>query len=369
VGVERGELTEVVGRLTGGGTPGRWEAKKIYEPVASASAGIWRVSGADWSVVLKLVGHGVQGHPNWMSGTDPSHWYYWKREVLAYQSGLPDSFTGGLRGPEVLGIFERADGSVALWLEDVGKGSPGTSWTVADYRSVARQIGEAQGRWSREDRPRIEPWFSSDWLRAYLAQRDGDVELLSDPAPWAWPLVRDNLNRATVGPMTEMRADQNVFLDALDRLPRTLCHFDLHPANLFSVAEETVLIDWAFVGTGALAEDAATLVAEAVLDFHVEPARFDDLFEVVRAGYVEGLEEAGWSGAAELVERGMNATLGARYAWIGPALLRSVVEERSVMNRRPIAETARCWGQTIPFLLDHAAGARRSASGQTPRVR
>jgi hypothetical protein len=43
-----------------------------------------------------------------------------------------------------------------------------------------------------------------------------------------------------------------------------------------------VLIDWAFVGIGALAEDAAVLVADAVLDFHVEPQRFDELYEVVR---------------------------------------------------------------------------------------
>jgi hypothetical protein len=369
VNVEQGELTEVVGRLTGGGKPGRWKAKKLYEPVASATAGIWRISGVDWSVVLKLVHHGDQGHPNWMSSTEPSDWNYWKREVLAYEAGIPDSLTGGLRGPEVLGIYERADGSVALWLEDVGAGSAGTSWTVADYGSAARQIGRAQGGWSREERPRSEAWFSNDWLRAYLAQRDGDMELLDDPGPWAWPLVRDNLIRDTRGPMRRMRDDQALFLDALDRMPPTLCHFDLHPANLFSVGEETVLIDWAFVGIGALGEDAAVLVADAVLDFHVEPAAFDDLFEVVKRGYAEGLEEAGWSGATQLVERGMNATMGARYAWIGPALLRSVIEERSVMNRRPIAETARCWGQTIPFLLEHAEAARQSAAGQAPRVR
>jgi thiamine kinase-like enzyme len=166
-----------------------------------------------------------------------------------------------------------------------------------------------------------------------------------------------------------MRDDQDLFLDALDRLARTICHFDLHPANLFAVGEETVLIDWAFVGIGALAEDAGVLVADSVLDFHVEPARFDDLFDVVRRGYLDGLRLSGWSGAAELVELGMSATLAARYAWIGPAILRAVVEERSVMNRRPLAETVRCWARTIPFLLEHADTARRLASTQPPRSR
>ena len=45
------------------------------------------------------------------------------------------------------------------------------------------------------------------------------------------------------------------------------------------------------------------------------------------AGYQEGLEEAGWSGAAEIVELGMNATMGARYAWIGPALAETLGTE------------------------------------------
>jgi hypothetical protein len=122
-----------------------------------------------------------------------------------------------------------------------------------------------------------------------------------------------------------------------------------------------VLIDWAFMGVGALAEDAAVLVADTVLDFHVAPERFDDLFEVVRRGYLDGLRRAGWAGPEELVELGMCATLGARYAWIGPALLAAVVAGRSTLNKRPIDEAVTCWAQTIPFLLDRGDRARQLA--------
>lgn len=367
--VELAELRQVVEGLTGSAKPGRWRSKKLYDPVASATAGLWRVSGDGWSVVLKLVHHGSDGHPNWQSSRDRDHWYYWKREVLAYQSGLPQSFVGGLRGPQCLEIFERADGSVALWLEDAGVGSPGTSWDLGSYETAAGHLGQAQGVLALAQPVRTESWFTRDWLRAYLGQRDRDMDLLTDPGAWSWPLVRNNLSRARAGSMTRMRADQALFLDALDGLPPTVCHFDLHPANLFAVGAETVLIDWAFVGIGALGEDAAVLVADAVLDFHVEPEHFDDLFRIVRRGYVEGLHRAGWSGPDDVVDLGMNATLGARYAWIGPALLRSVAEERSVMNRRPIEETVGCWAQTIPFLLDHAEAARGLARAQAPRVR
>ncbi|HXQ61601.1 MAG TPA: phosphotransferase [Acidimicrobiales bacterium] len=357
--VELEELTEVVERVNGSTKPGPWRSKKLYDPVASATAGIWRVSGDGWSVVLKLVHHSRDGHPNWLSSADPDDWLYWKREVLAYRSGLPDSFMGGLRGPRCLGIFERADGDVALWLEDAGDGSPGTSWNVEPYGLAARHLGHAQGAVAHEQPPAAEPWFARDWLRSYLSQRDRDMELLSGDGAWSWPLVRNNLGRDTIGPLRRMRDDQDLFLGALDDLPLTICHYDLHPANLFTVGDATVLIDWAFVGLGVLGGDAGVLVADSVLDFHVGPELFDDLFACVRNGYLDGLRQAGWTGVEDLVDLGMNATLGARYAWIGPALLRSVVQERSVMNRRPIEEAVSCWARTIPFLLDHAERARR----------
>lgn len=356
--VELAELTEVVERMTGATTPGPWHSKKLYDPVASATAGIWRVSGDRWSVVLKLVHPGRDGHPNWIASTDPDHWYYWRREVLAYRSGLPASFVGGLRGPECLGIFERADDVVALWLEDAGVGSAGTSWAVEPYERAARHLGHAQGTMAREEPVRSEPWFTQKWLRHYLVQRDPQMGLLSDDGAWAWPLVRDNLSRDLADPLRQMRDDQALFLDALDALPRTVCHFDLHPANLFAVGDETVLIDWAFVGIGALGEDAAVLVTDSVLDFHVAPDLFDELFAVVRRGYLEGLRRAGWSGPDEVVDIAMNATIAARYAWIAPALLGAVVAERTVMNRRPIEEAVACWARTVPFLLDHADRAR-----------
>jgi hypothetical protein len=65
----------------------------------------------------------------------------------------------------------------------------------------------------------------------------------------------------------------------------------------------------------------------------------------------------------------MSATLGARYAWIGPAVLRAVVSERSVMNRRPIEETVACWSGTVPFLLTYADRGRRLAGDQPRSVR
>jgi hypothetical protein len=319
------------------------------------------VSGDGWSVVLKIIQHGNDRSPRWPSSSDPDDWSYWKREVLAYRSGFTSSLAGGMRGPELLGSFERADGTVALWLEDVGRGIAGTSWSVPEYEPAAGAIGQAQGALLLAPPQPAVPWFSQGWLRAYVAQRQGDMHLLRDEQVWDLPLVKRNLSPSWAAPLEQMHADEALFLDTLDRLPRAVCHFDLHPANLFAVDDDTVLIDWASVGIGALGEDPGVLVADAVLDFHVGPELVDELCDVVRLSYEDGLRRAGWSGPSELVVLCMAAGVAARYAWIGPALLRCVAEERPMMNRRPLEEAVAVWARTLPFLLAQAETARQLA--------
>ena len=70
-------------------------------------------------MILKVLRHGGGGSPLWQSGEEESHWYYWRREALAFSSGLLDAFSDDLRAPQCLGLFERPDGSVGIWLEDL----------------------------------------------------------------------------------------------------------------------------------------------------------------------------------------------------------------------------------------------------------
>src|SRR5262245_51467453 len=56
-----------------------------------------------WSLVLKVV-------PSSISDDDPTAWFYWKREPLAYQSGLLADLPGGLRAPRCFGVVELPDG-------------------------------------------------------------------------------------------------------------------------------------------------------------------------------------------------------------------------------------------------------------------
>jgi hypothetical protein len=351
------ELQEVFGASLGDEVT----IERVYEPVASASAGIWRVQTPDRSAILKVIAHSEGGHAHWRSGEAATHWYYWRREVLAYETGLLASLPGSLRAPNCLLVAPRTDGSVALWLEDL-RDAPGERWELARYGLAARHLGQTQGAYLAPREPPGNEWLSRNWLRDYLSQRDGDLELVNDAGAWDHPLVRSWFPSPPIDRLLAMRRDQARFLDALDRLPRTLCHLDLHPRNLFADGEDaTVAIDWAFAGIGAIGEDAGNLVPDSVLDFHVDPAQLDDLYALVATGYDAGLRDAGWDGPVATVRLAMAASIAAKFAWIAPAILRVTADGRDTLNGKPVAEALGWWAPTVGFLLDRADEARELA--------
>jgi hypothetical protein len=330
-----------------------------HAAVASATTGLWRVGAAGRTAVVKLVAHGPdRGSENWRSGADESHWYYWRREAEAYRSGLLDRLgAGGLRAPRCHLVAERGDGSVALWLEDVGH-EPASSWSLDRYGIAARHLGRTQGAYAAGRALPDHPWLSRDWLRRYLEQPMRARVVPGDPEPWRHPLLARWFPEPPVAALRSMRADRERFLAVLDRMPSTLCHHDFHPANLFGADDTTVAIDWSFVGIGAVGEDAGNLVPDTVLDFHVGPEHLADLYDAVAEGYTAGLREAGWTGDGRAVRLAMSATMAAKYAWIGPALARAVAGRFEMLNGRPLADTARWWAPTVSFLLERAVEAR-----------
>jgi hypothetical protein len=148
------------------------------------------VGAAGRTAVVKLVAHEPdRGSENWRSGADESHWYYWRREAEAYGSGLLDRLgAGGLRAPRCLLVAERGDGSVALWLEDVGR-EPASSWSLDRHGIAARHLGRTQGGFAAGRALPDHRWLSRDWLRRYLEQPMRARLVPTDPEPWRHPLL------------------------------------------------------------------------------------------------------------------------------------------------------------------------------------
>ncbi len=295
--------------------------ERIYDPTVSATRGIWRVRVGESSAVLKVIGHSASGHAHWLSGDEPDHWLYWQREALAYRSGMLDDLPGGLRAPTCLHLADRNDGTIAMWLDDE-RGTPATEWTIDRYGVAARYLGHMQGVCIGRTLPSYD-WLSRGWLREYLNQRDDDLTLVGNRELWRHPLLAPWFPTPPIERLMAMRRDQLDFLDVLGALPRTLCHLDVHPGNLFADTDDTtVAIDWAFMGIGAIGEDAGNLVPDSVLDFHIDPTRIQDLDAALTTGYRQGLVESGWTGPPSTARLGMTATIAAKYAWIAPAMRR-----------------------------------------------
>jgi hypothetical protein len=241
---------------------------------------VWRVRGGEDTAVLKLIRLGAAPLPRWPSEPEPADPYYWRREALVYESGLLERLDG-LRAPRLLGSFERPDGSLALWLEDVAASPP---WTPDRLGAFARRLGKAQGVFAQ--RLPGEAWLGRGFLRRYLELHEiGGAE------------CEDLLAR-------------------LDVLPHTLGHNDLHPANVHG--DGTVVLDWAFCGLAPVGLDAGVLVGDGVADAAIQPEDADAAAEAVWDGYAAGLRDSGFVGDLTAIRWAFLRGTALRLSWLDP---------------------------------------------------
>ena len=284
------------------------EAESVGRGVPAATAGVWLVRAASDAAVLKLVHHDPGGNHRWPADADPAHPYYWRREVCAYESKLLERLPG-IRAPRCRGLFERADGSFALWLEAF----PETAWSIDGYGRAARNLGQMQGA-SAGALP-TERWLSRRWLRAYL-----------------------DLRQEVTGPRSRK---WEAMLDSVEAGPQTFCHLDFYPGNLFGDGDVTILIDWAYCGIGALGEDPGNFVPDAILDGYVAAELGAELERAVWNGYRAGLADAGWAGDERAVRFAFCATPWLKFGWLDAAIGSDTIDETTAtrwQGARPLID-------------------------------
>lgn len=324
-----------------------------YTNQTPVSDGVYRLAGRartrgdihHWSLILKVsrspAGRawpdGRVAPAGW--GTNPAHSQYWKREALAYQSGLLDNLPGVV-APRCFGVDERSDDTIWLWLEAVHETAQ-RPWPLEQYGRAARHLGQFNGAYLASQPLPTEPWLNRGFLRAWTADpvRAALAETIARAETWTHPLVRQAFPDSVAERLRRLQAQREDFLAVLERQPQTLCHLDAFPGNLLvrhdtSGAEQTVALDWAFMGIAAVGEEVGHLVAWSLLLGEVAATEAEQLRAVVLRGYREGLHEAGWPGnEVELmhaVERG--AAVAAALRWALSAanrVVRAAVAERS----------------------------------------
>ena len=337
--IDQATLTTVVRRLLGRANVqlGEWQAKPIaHHIINNVTAGLQRIVGVasdrnenfSWSVILKILHLKPEDSAAiFNSSQDPTHWNYWQREALAYTSGILDNLTDDLVAPRCFATNEPSANVVWLWLEDI-QGIPGTAWSLERFGLAARHLGYLQGTYALTQSLPNEPWLSRDWHRTWVSNIDYTAnEELRELSASGHPLLKGLFTSTDCDRMMRLWSDRNLLFDAVDQAPRTLCHFDISPNNLFARHnaqgnDQTVIIDWSFVGHGVLGMDIVNFILDSVFLMFVDGSLLIPLEQLVFAEYLAGLRSAGWNGDQRVVRFVYAAVAALHFGLLGGRLLK-----------------------------------------------
>jgi hypothetical protein len=198
-----------------------------------------------------------------------------------------------------------------IWLEDTHDAR--SQWSLAQYDEAAFLLGQFNGAFLAGSPLPSWPWVAStpiipDFVARFLPARD------QLQAAVTYGQAQYGLSVQATTRLLEIYDKRQWYIDALDHLPPTLCHGDADRRNFLAHRmvdgeEELVAIDWAWVGSGVVGQDASRLVNNAMSFGQIAPAELGALDTIVFTNYLHGLEDAGWQADPRLVRLGYAASM------------------------------------------------------------
>ena len=335
------------------------------------AGGVYQVAGQavnaanqtqDWHVVVKIL-RSPQGltMPDGTQVThdmaeDQDNFGYWRREVLAAQSDLFDQLPVGVRVPRYLGMTYISTTECWLWQEYLPTDH---EWTWDDYHQAAYRLGQWQGAGQgQSDRD----WLCREWMAGWVhGPLTGIFGMVEGMNGYQHPLLAAYFAPEELAALHQLWADRQRYLDRLVQLPQTLCHLDAHRGNLSWQGNDLVMLDWAFVGAGALGEELAAFIGASLLLDYVPLADAEQLEQVAFAGYLAGLRAAGWAGDEALIWTAYRCAMPLRYALMSLAgMLRTAVQPDYA------TEWEQKTGKLLADILSHRAGLIRFYLSRLP---
>ena len=384
-----GTLTPIVRKLLKDeeATLINWSFKRLPGGDANPiTAGIYRFSGQaiiktdeiPWSLILKVVQWvdftGTPLEKNYIN--KPADWNYWKREALAYKSGVLDQVQGSLVPVKAIEIIEPTESSVWIWQMEVQEPHR-SDWKLARHILAAQHFGEFAGAHvGFIPNPQQDPWFCRSFIRQWTQDGAelGLTDLTHDVVFWDNPDVKLALPLVTAKRLESLLKDADHLCDVLEKQPQTLSHQDPHWTNLFATHdtngnEITTVIDWSYLGLAAVGEDLGTQIAGNISYCHINPLEAKKYHEAALHAYLTGLQKSVWHGDERSVRFACNATAALQYATFELLMLKWALEDKAKGRSSWIEELAQKqnmernealmnWGKGITFLFDLADEAR-----------
>jgi hypothetical protein len=164
-----------------------WSLQPVaYDASNPVSLGVHRLAGTAtlkgkqlcWSLILKVIRSpvGVEIAPGItlpaaVGDPPPGHFSNWRREILAYQSGVLRELPEGLAAPRCFRLEEKIACTYWVWLEDVADAFA-DSWTPARYGVAAHCLGRFNGAYLTGHPLPSEPWLGDGWQRSWIADME-----------------------------------------------------------------------------------------------------------------------------------------------------------------------------------------------------
>jgi hypothetical protein len=317
----------------------------------------------EWSLILKA----------WVRDPKsdvPTQWDYWKREFLAYSSGILAELPG-ISAPRFLGGNDEDD-SAHVWLEDVAPQGQ-SRWPADRYELAALHLGRFNGAYLA-DRPIPDaPFLTRTYLRSW-ANWIPWLDSVRSTDLWSHPLVAATIPAPPIERLERLHSMVGPIFDRLERLPQTFAHLDAWRTNLIdarseSGEERTVAIDWSFVGTAPAGQEAAILVGGSHIWLDADPDELAVLSKRAFAAYVDGLREAGWRGDERVVRFAYAASSALYLAPVLPFGISRIADPagREFIERksgRDARDVLRGW----KLLLSHALELADEAEAMAQRL-
>lgn len=309
---------------------GEWSCSSLgWKASNDVTGGVYRVNGIantkensfKWSFILKVV------VPS-SNFNEPSHYNYWKREILAYQSGLLDKLPSIIHAPRCFGIEERDNQTVWLWLEEVSDYYQG-DWTYIQYEKIALLLGRFNGTYLVEKELPTEEWLCKEWLSSWVRECDkfDDGTALNEET-WDDDYISSLFPPDMFNRYSMFHEKRTQLLMKLRELPKVFTHNDAWYPNLFLQEDETIVaIDWAFAGITGVGEELGRfygLCLHSGIDFY----DMEKLSEILFENYCKGLYDAGWSEDTKLVRFGFTTAAGIRCGMMIPKIIKDIIKDK-----------------------------------------
>jgi hypothetical protein len=357
-----------------------WTVEPLgQEKIIDTTGGLFRFSGQgqsalgrqSWAVVLKCINNPKQ----WSQ--QPREYSYWRREIIAFQSGLLEQLPTGVRAPRCYGVMENEDGAW-VWIEHIQE-TTGKQWSLDYFWRTARQLGRFQGAYLCGTPLPVQPWLCQPFFSVGWVAQDwwpGLMDPEFEQNAWKSPIVQSVLNQRQKLRVLQLLVEKLHFDDVNQHLPQVLCHNDVHRKNFMWTRSpmsgdfqhpqtgegELIGFDWAFTGPGALGNDLGELVGNSMYFFDYDPQDVESLEATLLDGYLAGIADNRVKIDPRLVRLGYLISLSFWMATLPGWTTFMLPPESGIdvpaIDGHSVEEVLAAWVRLNAFCLDRADEAR-----------